>query len=181
MPEPLEHTRDDLWQEVNRTKSDLSDLRADVSSISTRIGNVENSLTRIESALSRPRNVNWTGIGSLVIAIIAIAATYIQARLSPIEKEIADSQAFDGRSLDNILEISEAKGASIKDREHLRDLLARLESSISQGLRDQGATAILAHRNEARLDALEADVDQQATQNNDDLSTLKLQLQQQGP
>lgn len=105
-----QHTGEDIWSEVLTTKGEVSNLKSSVANIDARLGGVETTLARIENHLSRPRNVNWTGIGSLIIAVIAIAATYIQARLAPLESTQERLYNFSVGTLERMLDTAREAG-----------------------------------------------------------------------
>lgn len=146
-----EHNREDLWSELTGTKSEVSDLRSSVSGLAARIGNVEGSLDRIEQLLSRPKNIPWVGIATLALSIIIGAGTYIQARLAPIEDELAQQQLFDEETLRQMISGAEAKGQAVADRQYNRALISKLHTDLDQAVRDAGGTAIIANKNQARL------------------------------
>lgn len=152
---PPEHSPDDFWHEINSTKSDVSALTSKVSSIDARLDGVENALTRIESHLSRPRSINWTGIGSLIIAVIAISATYIQARLNPIETALEKSFGFDDKVFDYLVEDSRERGK-------FEAITARNEKDLAR-LYDHSRQAAEDH---ATLERLAKDVDEHHAQGN---------------
>lgn len=154
------HDREDIWRELTSTKGDVSDLKASVSGLSARIGNVEGSLTRIEHLLSRPKNVPWVGIATLALSIIIGSGTYIQARLAPIEDELAQQRSFDDETMRQIISGAEAKGQAIADRQYNRALISKLHSDLDQAMRDAGGTAILAATNQARLSEVIFDVNE---------------------
>lgn len=145
------HDREDLWNEIAGTKSDVSKLNSNVANLDARMIGVEGSLNRIEAMLSRPKNIPWVGIATLVISVVIGAVTYIQARLAPIEDDLKQQREFDATAFASMVELAEAKGKSISDRAHNSQRIDDLENALHEVVRDASGTAILANSNLSRL------------------------------
>lgn len=126
MPENKEHSAEDYWKELSEQRNKLGNVENSISGFGARISNIETSVGRIESYISQPRKVNWVGIGTLILSTIALTATYIQARLNPIEESQRSAGKFDERVLDEMLSSSHESGQqeeSLRQLERTQDIL----------------------------------------------------------
>jgi len=60
----------------------------DIGSIVEAISTLKDSVAELAKKVNSPPTVNWVGIGSLIISLIAAAAFYAEARLRPLEKAV---------------------------------------------------------------------------------------------
>ena len=82
-----EHSLENVWTSLRHTQNQVGVIGAKLDSV---ISGVEKLTSTVNSILSQPKKeTNWIGIGSLLIAIIIMAGTYTQARLSPIESDVS--------------------------------------------------------------------------------------------
>lgn len=100
-----------LWSEIEEIRKGESDLGAKVASLETSVAAVGQSLNRIEARLNAPReSTNWVGIGSLLIALVVAAGTYVQARLGPLEKDLSRLDAVAERCITHLIEDARSEG-----------------------------------------------------------------------
>ena len=82
------HDLNQVWTAINKTQGQ-------VSALSLAFENLSSDVKQLLQVVTRPASpTNWIGIGTLVIALIITSATYIQARLSPIDSVITKHDGY---------------------------------------------------------------------------------------
>jgi hypothetical protein len=82
------HDIDQVWGKVNTLDGVVSETQKDLAGVKASLNALINEVRNLAQTVGRPKETNWVGVGMLLIAMVASAATYIQARLTPIEDDI---------------------------------------------------------------------------------------------
>ena len=75
-PIPNEHSLDQVWTNIRTTQNQVAGMEAKIDSL----------ISAVNMITSRPsKETNWIGIGSLIVALIVVVGTYVNARFIPVE------------------------------------------------------------------------------------------------
>ena len=105
------HDIEQLWNSLRafdqKTSTEITELKSSMAGISQAISSLGEQMRD-----NRPKSIPIVGIFAIVLGIIGTSATYIQARLSPIEKDI--------KTHDNIFmsQINEIRAQAYNDGQH---------------------------------------------------------------
>lgn len=80
------HTREDVWAEINTTKSEVSDLKAGFSGLTSKVDSLINAFQSFAHAHSRPKD--WTAIAGLVVSVLVACAVWVRATNEPQDQRI---------------------------------------------------------------------------------------------
>lgn len=67
----------------------LANQQRDLGTVIEAVNTLKNTVEQLANRINKPQHINWVGIGSLIISLIAAAFIYGEARLRPVENRIA--------------------------------------------------------------------------------------------
>jgi hypothetical protein len=88
-PKHPDHDLNQVWAAITSTRSDVAETGKQVSALTVSVQNLASEMKQLVEVVSRPiAPTNWVGIGSLIIAMLAVSGVYMQSRLAPMEKAL---------------------------------------------------------------------------------------------
>jgi len=101
MSEEHEHTRDDLWKELNKTKDDITDVKSAISSIGSELKGLTAAFQSFAQNHNRP--TNWVGLASLIVSLGVAMALWVSQSQAPIKDSVVDLKHADATRLEREL------------------------------------------------------------------------------
>jgi len=157
-PEHQEVSRNDMWDELNRQRGDITDVKSAIAGIGSKMDLLVHS-----AQANKPTPTNWTGVASLVVSVLVAGAIWVNHSLGPVKAKDNAQDADIARITEVLLEQMEAgkleHGADRythgKLEAELTAIHERQELMVSQELVDVEARG----RNAAKLEMLSRWVD----------------------
>lgn len=77
--------------QMDQLVQDYGEIRQEIGGLKSAVSGIQQILSRVEDRLARPpAQVNWVGVGALIVSLAVAAAQYGEARLGPMNGDIAD-------------------------------------------------------------------------------------------
>jgi hypothetical protein len=85
----IANTIDRILTVQEQQQQQLGQQQKEAGTIIEAVTTLKDSVGQLVERINKPQHVNWVGIGSLIISLIAAAFIYGEARLKPVEARLA--------------------------------------------------------------------------------------------